>query len=703
MERRKEFLVRVYFLLGVFTLLALGLMVKAFMINVLEGKEWKQKSKDLYFTLMPVKAERGKILADDGSPLATSQPIFEIRMDTRAAGLRDEVFKEKVDSLAICIKNYLQPNRTKAEIKSQLIQARKKSDRYLLIAKNLNYNQLQVVKSFPIFRNGPNRGGLITNTENRREKPYKNFANRTIGLDRENADAVGLEKSFNKYLKGKEGHRVMRKVGSNIYIPVNGLEEIGPQKGQDIVTTINPALQEIAHLALEEAINRHQAQEGCAVLMEVSTGAIKAIANLSWDDSGQLVESYNHAIAKSSEPGSTFKLASLIAMLEEGKIDTNTIVDLNGGVYPFYDRLMKDSKIHGQRNSTAAFSFVHSSNVGISKLAFSVFAADPKKFVDYLNKFGLNEKTGIELDGEPLPILKDPVKDKKRWYGTTLPWMSVGYELQLTPLQLLTFYNGIANRGRIMKPYLVSDIYDGSQRVKHFEPVILKDSIVSVETLDKINQILKDVVEYGTAKSIKNDVYTIAGKTGTAVTNYFHANNEIKNYQASFAGFFPADNPLYSCIVVIYNPQQMGYYGSEVAAPVFKRIADRCMRNEMMKYAVINKEPKAILTSEYLPVGNKGYASDFEYVFKQIGLPLHNPDSKSWVSTISGDDGIYANAVYINKNSMPDLRGMGLRDAMYVMDAYGIKLIPNGIGKIVSQSIPPGVAVHENLVQLYLE
>jgi cell division protein FtsI (penicillin-binding protein 3) len=702
-ERRKEFLVRVYFMLGVFTLLALGLMVKAFMINVLEGKEWKRKSKELYFTLMAVKAERGKILADDGSPLATSQPIFEIRMDTRASGLTEEIFLNNVDSLASCIRNYLQPNRTKAEIKSQLIQARKKSDRYVFIAKNLNYNQLQIVKSFPIFRNGPNRGGIITITENRREKPYKHFASRTIGLDRENAESVGLEKTFNKFLKGKEGQRVMRKVGHNIYIPVNGLEEIGPQKGQDVITTINPGLQEIAHLALEESIIRHQAEEGCVVLMEVATGAVKAIANLSWNDQGELVEAYNHAIAKSSEPGSTFKLASLLALLEDGKIDTNTAVDLNGGAFQFYDRVMKDSRIHGLRMSNAAGSFIHSSNVGISKLTFSNFSKDPKRFVDYLQKFGLDQKTGIELEGEPDPLVKDPVKDKNKWYGTTLPWMSVGYELQITPLQLLTFYNGIANRGKFMKPYLVSDIYEGNKAIKHFEPIVLRDSVISKSSLDKIFQVLQDVVLHGTAKDLQNDVYTIAGKTGTAVTNYFHATKETKSYQASFAGFFPAGNPLYSCIVVIYNPKQMGYYGSEVAAPVFKRIADRCMRNELMKYAVINDQPKVILTSELLPVGNKGYASDFVNIFKQIGMPLYRSDAKPWVTTVSGDDGIYTAAINLDRNRMPDLRGMGLRDAMYVMDAYGVKLIPNGMGKIVAQSIPPGVSVSDFPVQLFLE
>ncbi len=702
MERRKEFLIRVYVVLGVFTLLALGLMAKAFVINIMEGKEWRKKGKELYFTVMDVKAERGKILADDGSPLATSQPIFEIRMDTRAAGLKQDAFNKNVDSLAIYINQYLQPNKSKNEIKNQLIQARKKADRYFLIARNLNYDQLQTVKSFPLFRNGPNKGGMITLSENRREKPYRNFASRTIGLDRENAEAVGLEKSFNSFLQGKEGHRVMRKVGHNIYIPVNGLEEIVAKKGNDIVSTINPTIQEITELSLEEAIRKHNAEEGCAIVMEVETGAVKAIANLSWNN-GELVEAYNHAIARSSEPGSTFKLASLMAMLEEGKVDTGTAVDLNGGAFQFYDRIMKDSKLHGIRMSDLTYSFIQSSNVGISKLANSVFGNDPSKFVSYLRHFGLDKKTGIELDGEPSPLIKDPVKNKSSWYGTTLPWMSVGYELQFTPLQQLTFYNGVANKGKVMKPYLVSDIMDGNKIVKHINPVVMHDSIVSNATLEKVYALMKEVVDHGTAKNIKCESYSIAGKTGTAVTNYFHEGSEAKNYQSSFAGFFPADQPKYSCIVIVYNPQQMGFYGAEVAAPVFKKIADRCMRNEFTKVAAINLEPKAVLATERLPIGNKGYATDFESVFKHIGLPLNNVESNQWITTVAGEDGIYTASWNFDQHNMPDLRGMGLRDAMYVMDSYGVKLVPRGRGKIISQSIPPGVAIHDGFVQLNLQ
>ncbi|HEX5625921.1 MAG TPA: penicillin-binding transpeptidase domain-containing protein, partial [Saprospiraceae bacterium] len=460
MDRKREFLLRVYLVLGFFTLVALVLMYQAFHINVVEGEAWREKSKELYFSVMDVNAERGKILADDGSPLATSQPIFEIRMDTRAAGLKDELFMKHVDSLAWCMSAYLYPEKPAAEFKKWLVKARKKGDRYLLIAKNLDYEEMQRVKNFPLFRLGPNKGGMITITENRREKPYQNFASRTIGLDREHAEPIGLEKSFDAFLTGKEGHRVMRKVGHNMYIPVNGLEEVVPRKGNDIVTTLNPGIQEIAELALHEAMEKHQAEKGCAIVMDVATGAIKAIANLSWNDRGELVEEYNYAIGYSSEPGSTFKLASVLAMLETGKVDTTSMVDLNGGSCRFYDRIMKDSRLHGVGMADLKHAFIQSSNVGISKLAQSVFGENPGVFTNYLKNFGLYMKTGVELEGEPSPLLKDPKQNKAIWYGTTLPWMSVGYEVQLTPLQLLTFYNGVANNGRVMKPYLVQQILD---------------------------------------------------------------------------------------------------------------------------------------------------------------------------------------------------------------------------------------------------
>jgi len=702
MDRRKEFLTRVYIVLFAFVLIALLLISKATYIHMVEGKQLRPKSKELYYTVDSVEAERGRILADDGSPLATSQPIFEIRMDTRAKGLMKNVFHQKVDSLAAAMQSLLYPDRNVADIKKALKQAYKAGSRYVLIGKKLNYEQMLAVKRFPLLNLGQNAGGLIVISETKRIKPFQHLASRTVGLQRENADLVGLEKSFDHYLKGKIGHRVSRKAGANLYLPVSGLGEILPQKGLDVHTTIDIGIQEVAELALEESIRTHLAESGCAIVMEVETGAIKAIANLAWSPEGDLVEDYNYAIAKSTEPGSTMKLASLLALISEAGVDTSAAVDLQGGSCAFYDRVMYDSKIHGQRIKDLSYAFIQSSNVGISKLVNEHFARDPKAFVKYLRKLGLHLKTGVELDGEPEPILKDPVKNKDQWYGTSLPWMSVGYELQLTPLQMLSFYNSVANHGKWVKPRLVNSIQDGHKVIKSF-PVESRDqAIASSAELEIVHALMKAVVERGTARNIYTEHYGISGKTGTAVTNYFNKDAATKSYQGSFAGFFPSNDPVYSCIVVIYNPQKDLYYGGDVAAPVFKKIADRCMRSEFSKTAAINIEPKATLTNERLPVGNKGAIADFTTLFRMIGLPFEKQSAGTWVITYTGDQGIEAQITPVEDHVMPDLTGMGLRDACYLMDSFGGRLIPRGIGKIVHQNISPGTIVKRPVVEVIL-
>lgn len=703
MDRRRELLTRVFIVMIAFAIVAVMLISKATYIHVVEGKILRKKSKDLYYTVETVEAERGRILAVDGSPLATSQPIFEIRMDTRAKGLSKTVFERKLDSLANQMHVFLYPEKNLADIKQALKLSYKKGSRYVLIGRNLNYEQMLVVKQFPILNLGPNAGGLIIKSETKRIKPYQHLASRTIGIQREHAELVGLEKSFNQVLEGKVGHRVSRKAGPNLYLPVSGLEEILPQKGKDIKTTVDVGIQEVVELALEDCIRTNLAESGCAIVMEVETGAIKAIANLGWTKDGELVEDYNYAIAKSTEPGSTMKLASLLALLTVSQVDTSTLVDLQGGSCAFYDRVMYDSKIHGQRIKNLAYSFIQSSNVGISKLVAEQFSKKPQQFVDFLRRLGLDKKTGIELEGEPEPVLKDPVKNKEIWYGTSLPWMSVGYELQLTPMQLLCFYNTIANDGKRVKPRLVSAIMDGHKTIKSFKPEVEDIPSLPIDKLEIAKALMQEVVDRGTAKNIKSERYDISGKTGTAVTNYFHKDAATKSYQASFAGFFPSKNPVYSCIVVIYNPQQDLFYGGDVAAPVFKRIADRCMRAEFYKSAALNINPKVTLTNERLPLGNKGAAEDFDKLFRYIGLPFEKHVTGTWIETNMNANAIGAVQSSIEDNVMPDLSGMGLRDACFLMDAYGGKLFPKGSGKIIYQNIPPGTIIKHPMVEVVLD
>ncbi|MBK9270173.1 MAG: transpeptidase family protein [Saprospiraceae bacterium] len=693
MDRKKELLIRVYVILGLFGCVAFFMIWSAIRIVAIEGNDWRQKADELYFKLVSIEAERGKILSDDGSPLALSLPFFEIRLDTRAKGLTSEIFNAKVDSLAYFLARDLMQDKSVQQVKNWLIRERKLKNRYLLIARSLDYNQLELLKTYPILRAGQNKGGLIVIRKDRREKPFKLLASRTIGLKRDNAPSIGLESSFDPWLKGQEGERLMKKVGPDLYLPVDDVIEIEAKRGSDVQTTIDVGIQEVAEEALSEAIVKHGAQKGCAVVMEVKTGAIKAIANLGFDQMGELVEDFNYALGYSTEPGSTMKLASVAAMLEEGAVDLKTPVQLNGGEAYFYNKKMKDSESHGVSLSDLQYSFEKSSNVGISRLAYQVFGMPDgqRKFADYYRKFRLHKKTGIELEGESNPVIKHPDENKEKWYGTSVPWMSVGYELQLTPLQILNFYNTVANRGNMMKPYLVSHILDDDKVIKQIEPKVLVQGMFSEKTLTQLNVLLAGVVSNGTGKVIQSDHFNISGKTGTAVTNYYVTGLENKQYQASFCGFFPSENPVYSCIVVIYNPTQGGYYGGQAAAPAFLKIADKCMRNQSKMAGFINDQPKPLLTNDVLPVGNHGFSKDFEVLFHHIGLPFRGGAKNEWVRTIANKDGIYTLPQQLSEKRVPDLKGMGLRDAMYILDRQGVSASISGLGKVVWQSIEPGM------------
>lgn len=674
-----------------FLLAAVALIVQAVRINQMQGEEWRAKGKELYYKPIDIDAERGKILSDDGSPLAISLPFFDIHLDTRARGLTSDFFKKHIDSLSLLLSQHVFTELSQLQVKKMLIKERERGNRYLLIARSADYHLMETIKKFPIFRSGQNKGGIIIDRKDRRERPFKILASRTIGISRKNAQSIGLENKYDNLLKGESGQRLMKKVGPDVYLPVDDVNEIEAKKGKDIVTTINVEIQEAVENALEQAIRTHQAEKACAIVMEVKTGAIKAIANLGYDEQGLLTENYNYAIANSTEPGSTLKLASVAALLEEGKADLHSPVNLNFGHWTFFDRKMDDSEDHNVTQADLEYSFIKSSNVGISRLTYNSFgsAEGQKKFASYYQKFGLTSKTGVDLDGEPNPIIKHPVKDKNSWYGTTVPWMSIGYEMQLTPLQVLNFYSSIANGGRLMKPYLLDAVIENDIEVNRTKPTILKDSLFSTSTLTQLHTLLRGVVENGTASKVFTDQFNVSGKTGTAVTNYYQQSGNTKEYQASFCGFFPSEDPIYSCIVVMYNPA-IGFYGAQCAAPVFRVIAERCMRSRLNSGQYVNTVPKPVLTSEGLPIGNYGYSKDFEQVFKYIELPYFNPNNESWVKTIQGNDGVHTQSKIFVRGLIPDLSGMGLRDALFLLDRVGIKVKVSGTGKVSWQSIAPG-------------
>ncbi len=695
-EIKKELLIRVYIvavaMLGIAGLLA----YKAVHISVIEGEKWRSLGDSLYLKYIPVVADRGDILASDGSLMTTSLPFFDLHVDFKANGLREDIFKSNVDSLAYYLSKYVNKSVSKTQMRDWLIQKRRNGDRYALLAKGVTIQQLEQIKTFPIFRLGKNTGGLIVDRQHVRVKPYKLLASRTLGLERSNAQMVGLEASFDGYLKGEEGRRLVQRVTGGAWIPVSNLDDLEGQRGDDIHTTIDPEIQDIAEYALLEGLERSQAKKGTAIVMEVATGAIVAIANLGNQNGNGFSEDYNYAVGYSSEPGSTFKLASIIALLEDQGADLNTVVDLGGGTGKFFDRTMKDSKQHGIYESTLAEAFEISSNVGIARLVQEYYGRDGRagKFVDRLHKMHLHEMTGIELDGEGAPMIKDPAIKDDRWSGTTLPWMSTGYECRLTPLQILRLYNAVANNGKMMNPYLVSKISNDGKVVKRFHPKVVSQQIASLPTIKKVQELLTGVVDRGTAKNAKPDFYMFSGKTGTARTDYYDPNSPRKQYMASFAGYFPTEKPKYSCIVMVYDPVIGGYYGSTSALPIFRKIADRCMG--------INKELLASATlSDTMPytdakrLAGWSHKDELYELMDELNMDGEVHGQGEWARLAGGKQLTLEVQNVLADDLIPELNGMGIRDAIYLLENKGMHVRYNGVGRVTGQSVRSGQPIQK--------
>ncbi len=690
-DTKKELLIRVYIVALAMVGVAATLFYKAAVISVVEGDQWRNMGDSLYLKYVPIMADRGDILAADGSLMTTSLPFFDLHIDFKADGLRENIFKSNVDSLAYYLSTYVNPSVSKTQMRDWLIQKRRNGDRYALLAKNVSIRDLERIKTFPIFRLGKNKGGLIVDRNHVRVKPYKLLASRTLGLDRENAQPIGLERTFDEYLKGEEGQRLMQRVTGGAWIPVTDLADLEGERGSDVLTTIQPEIQDIAEYALLEGLEASHAVSGTAVVMEVETGAIVAIANLGGSIGSGYDENYNYAVGYSSEPGSTFKLASVIALLEDDGAELTTPVNLGGGKGKFFDRIMKDSKEHGIHESTLAEAFETSSNVGIARLVQDFYGHDGKasQFIERCKELHLHEPTGIELDGEGAPLIKSPTDKKDGWSKVTLPWMSTGYECKQTPLQTLRLYNAIANDGKMMKPYIVSAITREGRTIKRFKPQVVDSKIASTETIEEVKQLLIGVVERGTAKDYKPDYYMFAGKTGTARTDYYDPTAPRKSYMASFAGYFPVDNPKYSCIVVVHDPTHNGFYGSTSALPIFRKIADRCMG--------VNRE---LLAKTILPDTNKmmdgvrlaGWCEKDELneIVDALSLDTHVEGDGEWARLAGGEEMQMEVQDVLDKNLIPELSGMGIRDAIYLLENRGIHVRYNGVGRVVNQSIRSG-------------
>lgn len=669
--------------------LAVVVFVKVLYLQLVEGEKYSVLEEELTSMERPIEANRGNILADDGRKLACSVPSYRLYMDMMAHGLTDEIFNENIDSLSLCLSRFFK-DLSQSGYRRKLAEARQKKKRYFRInARRISFTELREVKTFPIFRLGKNVGGFIPEILDQRKLPFGILASRTIGKlygEKEKGGMVGLERAYDDELKGVSGISSYTRISGH-WVP----EEILPPKnGNDVMTSIDIEIQDVAENSLKQQLIKHNADHGVTVLMEVQTGEIKAIVNLHRRSKGVYEEDYfNYAIGEATEPGSTFKLASMIAALEDGVIDLNDSIDTGKGTCKYYDRVMRDSHYGGFGKITYRQAFEKSSNVGISKMIVDNYKSDPKKFIDRIYSMGLNKKLGLQIKGEGDPYIKYP--GSNTWSGVSLPWISIGYETQLTPLQVLTFYNAVANEGKMVKPHFVKAVYRHGDLIKAYEPEVLNPSICSMSTIDKVKDLLMGVVDHGTAKNIKNDNYKIAGKTGTAqIANGSkgYKGGDGVQYQASFVGYFPADKPRYSCIVVVNGPSNNVYYGNIVAGTVFKDIADRVYATN---FDMMDDKVKKVPDSGLMPYSKGGSKQDLATVFGEIKVPVEGMDvESSWISSSAQEHKVDFSRKSFAKGLVPNVKGLGAKDAIVILENMGLSVVVSGRGRVVEQSIRAG-------------
>lgn len=688
MSIKKSILLRVRIAFLLVFLLSAGILFRIFTIQVAEGEKWKNYARNLGLKVMKVDATRGNIYADDGSLLATSLPFYQVAFDPYLPG--DELYYPHIDSLCYLLSHYYK-DFSPQQYRRRIDDARKNRRRYMILNRQeIDYQDKKQMERWPIFRAGRLTGGVIFEKVERRFLPFSHLGYRTIGtVNSDNRGVVGLEYSFNRQLAGQDGEALFQRMSGGGWKPVYDGSEVRPKEGYDIQTTINVNLQDVTESALLKALVKHQADYGVAILMEVKTGEIKAISNLSRNSKGQYYERYNYAVGSQGarEPGSTFKLASMIALLEDSNIALTDTVDTGNGVIKFFGETMRDHKPGGFGALTVKEVFEYSSNIGTAKLITQHFGDNPSRFTDYLKNIGLDKPLGFQMVGEGLPYIKDP--SDSTWSGVSLPWISHGYELKMTPLQTLTLYNAVANNGKMIQPLIVKAVKKANKKIEKYTGKVINPKICSDQTLKEVRLMLEGVVERGTASNIRGTRYKIAGKTGTAkkVENGRYTNA----YYTSFAGFFPAENPKYSCIVVIDDPKGFQIYGSDVAAPVFKEIADNIYSLEVDMHQELpdNRDQFAGV----FPVIRSGKQDELKMISNTLGISNHSDTDAVWVTTDVVNHSVFWKSNETKGDRMPDVRGMTLRDAIYVLENMGLEVKVSGRGRVEQQSLMPGTKI----------
>ncbi len=693
MEIKKDILWRVYLCFLCIVLLSVFVIGRAIYIQRVQGSFWKSMGDSLHLKYLPIDAERGTIYSEDGNMLSTSVPIFDVYVDFGADGLREKQgkrFKDNLDSLSMRLANLFK-DKTTAAYKKDLQLAYKNKDRYYPLKKKISFEKYKELRNFPLVRLGRNKSGFIIDPRDKRINPYVLLANRTIGLSRlDSTKNVGLELTYDSLLKGITGQRLMR-YAAGTYMPVEGAE-LDPVNGKDIVTTLDTYMQDVAENALMKMMVGNNSLHGTAIVMETATGKIKAIANLGKQPDGNYIEDLNYGIGKATEPGSIFKLATLISLLDDKYVTVNSLVDCEGGVKQFYGLRIHDT--HPNHILTVKEAFAASSNVAFAKMADQYYHSQPSKFINHLHDFRLDQMTGIDIvAASGKPTIKKPTN--RSWANTTIPYMAHGYEELVTPLHMLMLYNAVANNGKMMQPYLVNSVREYGVDVKKISPKVLVEKICSDETLAQVKECLKAVVDsvHGTAHKILYDTaYPIAGKTGTAVTAQDNKgyNKGNKIYQASFIGYFPSDHPKYTMAVVIQNSNQSRLiYGADVSGTVFKEISDRIYG----RYLSSNNFASSDI-ADSSACNSYGMKTDLQSIFNFLNIGYKDSVSSGYWRNMQLKNNIASlNApVYsITPAAVtPNVIGLGLKDAVYLLENKGMKIAVLGRGKVINQSIDAG-------------
>ena len=682
MNIKNSILLRVRLAFLPMLIFGIAIVYKIGVIQFVEGDKWRSLAAEIGLEYRSVPATRGNIISDNGSLLATSIPFYKLALDpSRASKI---MMDEGLDSLAAKLSSFYKDN-SKTTYKQRILNARNSGKRYVLLNRELiDYQEKKEMETWPIFREGRMGGGVLFTKVDKRFKPFGYLGNRSIGFINENGRGAGLEYSFNTNLAGLNGKALYRKTVGGKWRPIPDASEVRPVDGYDLETTIDINLQDIAESSLLKALARHKADYGTVVVMEVATGYIKAIANLSKNKNDTYSERYNYAVGSHGlrEPGSTFKLVTMLALLEDTNLKLTDSIETGDGVEQFYEQSVKDHVDGGYGKITVKEAFEQSSNIAMAKLADMHYGLKPQKFYDHLVDYGLTKPMGFQMVGEGIPKVKRP----EEWSGITLPWMAHGYGLELTPLHTLTMFNAIANNGVMVKPMIIKTITKAEKEVNVFSTSVINKKVCSDETLVLVKELLEGVVERGTANNISNADYKIAGKTGTAQT--LKNGKYQKQYMTSFAGYFPADEPQYSIMVVIENPRGVYQYGSSVAAPVFKEIADQVYAKNIDMHTALAND----FESEYgiFPVIQAGNQEDLITICNEIGVSNHATEDAPWVRARIKDNSIDWKKNSIQQGLTPNVVGMTLRDAIYVLESSGFRVNISGEGRVKKQSIIAG-------------